>query len=115
MSLKERVFVDRDAIPWGILGFSTPDERHVGQLARRAKRGERSRDHRAEDALRRSLLFQRSVQAAKVDALKSEWPDFAAMRRLAMRFRGILRSENGSKLAVWLKDAQLSGLYAMQR
>ena len=37
------------------------------------------------------------------------------MRRLAMRFRGILRSENGSKLAVWLKDAQQSGLYAMQR
>ena len=56
-----------------------------------------------------------SAQAAKVDALKSEWPDFAAMRRLAMRFRGILRSENGSKLAVWLKDAQQSGLYAMQR
>ena len=33
-------------------------------------------------------------QAAKVDALKSEWPEFAAMRRLAMRFRGILRSKN---------------------
>jgi transposase len=56
-----------------------------------------------------------SAQAAKVDALKSEWSGFAAMRRLAMRFRGILRSENGSKLAVWLKDAQLSGLNAMQR
>ena len=56
-----------------------------------------------------------SAQAAKVDALKGEWPEFAAMRRLAMRFRGILRSENSSKLAVWLKDVQLSGLYAMQR
>jgi transposase len=56
-----------------------------------------------------------SAQAAKVDALQREWPDFAAVRRLAMRFRGIPRSENGSKLAVWLKDAQLSGLYAMQR
>jgi transposase len=33
-------------------------------------------------------------QAVKVDALKSEWPEFAAMRRLAMRFRGILRSNN---------------------
>jgi len=31
-----------------------------------------------------------------------------------MRFRGILRSENGSKLGVWLKNAQESGLYAMQ-
>jgi hypothetical protein len=28
--------------------------------------------------------------AAKVDALKSAWPDFAAMRRLVMRFHGIL-------------------------
>ena len=37
------------------------------------------------------------------------------MRRLAMRFRCILRSENGSKLPVWLKNTQLSGLYAMQR
>ena len=56
-----------------------------------------------------------SAQAAKVDAPKSEWPDFAAMRRLAARFRGILRSENGSRLAVWLNGAQLSGLSAMQR
>ncbi len=47
-----------------------------------------------------------SAQAAKVDALKGEWPDFAAMRRLTMRFRGILRSENASKLGVWLKNAQ---------
>jgi transposase len=56
-----------------------------------------------------------SAQVAKVDALKSEWPDFAAMRRLAMRFRGILRSKNVAKLGVWLKDAHQSGLYAMQR
>ena len=56
-----------------------------------------------------------SAQAAKVDALKSEWPDFAAMRRLTMRFRGLLRSGNASKLGVWLKEAQKSGLYAMQR
>ena len=53
-------------------------------------------------------------QAAKVDALKSEWREFAAMRRLAMRFRGILRSKNVAKLGVWLKDAHQSGLYAMQ-
>jgi hypothetical protein len=30
-------------------------------------------------------------QAAKVDVLNSEWLDFAAMRRLTMRFRGIVR------------------------
>jgi len=56
-----------------------------------------------------------SAQAAKIDALKSEWPDFAEMRGLAMRFRGILRSENAGKLGTWLKDAQRSSLYAMQR
>ena len=55
-----------------------------------------------------------SVQAAKVDALKSEWPDFAAMRQLTMRFRGILRSENAGELGVWLKNAQESGLYAIR-
>jgi transposase len=56
-----------------------------------------------------------STQAAKVDALKSEWLDFTEMRGLAMRFRGILRSENAGKLGAWLKDAQQSGLYAIQR
>ena len=54
-------------------------------------------------------------QEAKVDALKSEWPEFAAMRGLAMRFRGLLRSKNVAKLGVWLKDAHQSGLYAMQQ
>jgi transposase len=56
-----------------------------------------------------------SAQVATVDALKSEWPEFATMRRLVMRFRGILRSKNTGKLAAWLKDTQQSGLYAMQR
>ena len=37
------------------------------------------------------------------------------MRRLAMRFLGILRSSDIQKFAVWLDDAQQSGLYAMQR
>ncbi|HML15528.1 MAG TPA: transposase, partial [Bryobacteraceae bacterium] len=54
-------------------------------------------------------------QATRVDALKSEWPEFAAMRGLAMRFRGLLRSKNVAKLGVWVKDAHQSGLYAMQR
>jgi transposase len=54
-------------------------------------------------------------QAAKVDALKSASPDFTTMRRLAMRFRGILRSKDIQKFRVWLDDAQQSGIYAMQR
>jgi transposase len=54
-------------------------------------------------------------QAAKVDALKSASPDFTAMRQLAMRFRGILRSKDIQKFDVWLNDAQQSGIYAMQR
>jgi transposase len=54
-------------------------------------------------------------QAAKVDAMKGDWPEFCTMRRLAMRFRGMLKSKSVSKLGVWLKDAQQSGLYAMQR
>ncbi len=37
------------------------------------------------------------------------------MRRLATRFRGILRSKNAAKLGVWLTDVHQSGLYAMQR
>ena len=56
-----------------------------------------------------------SAQAATVDVLKSEWPEFAVMRGLVMRFRGILRSKNTAKLPAWLKDTQQSGLYAMQR
>jgi len=54
-------------------------------------------------------------QAAKVDAMKKDWPEFATMRRLAMRFRGMLKSKSVGKLGAWLKDAQKSGLYAMQR
>jgi transposase len=56
-----------------------------------------------------------SDQAAKVDALKSASPDFTAMRRLAMRFRGILRSKDIQKFDVWLNDAQQSGIYAIHR
>jgi transposase len=54
-------------------------------------------------------------QAVKIDVLKIEGSEFATMRRLAMRFRGILRSKNVAKLGVWLNDAHQSGLYAMQR
>jgi transposase len=61
----------------------------------------------------RGLLTPR--QAAKVDALKSASPDFTTMRRLAMRFRGVLRSKDIQKFGIWLDDAQQSGIYAMQR
>ena len=54
-------------------------------------------------------------QAAKVDAMKKDWPEFAAMRRLAMRFRGLLESKSLGKLSIWVKDAQMSGFYAIQR
>jgi hypothetical protein len=39
-------------------------------------------------------------QAAKVDALKRDWPEFAAMRRLAIRFRGALKSKSVNYLGV---------------
>ena len=52
-------------------------------------------------------------QAAKVDALKSASADFTAMRRFAMRFRGILRSKDIQKFDVWLNDAQQSVICAI--
>jgi transposase len=32
-----------------------------------------------------------------------------------MRFRGMLKSKSAGKLSIWPKDAQMSGLYAIQR
>jgi transposase len=32
-----------------------------------------------------------------------------------MRFRGVFQGKDSDKLGVWLKDAQQSGIYAMQR
>jgi hypothetical protein len=40
---------------------------------------------------------------------------FIGMRRLAMRFRGVLRSKDVQKFGVSLDEAQQSGIYAMQR
>ena len=53
-------------------------------------------------------------QIASVDALKIESAEFTIMRQLAMRFRGLLMGSSLEKLDVWLQDAQLSGVYAMQ-
>ena len=39
-----------------------------------------------------------SSEAAKVGALKEVSPSVAVMRRLAMRFRGLLQGANPSKL-----------------
>jgi transposase len=54
-------------------------------------------------------------EAAKVDRLKAASPAFAIMRRLAMRFRGILRGSDPSKLDHWLDDAYDTGLYGIRR
>ena len=54
-------------------------------------------------------------QKAKIEALKSASPDFTAMRKLAMRFRGVLRNNDIQRLDVWLHEAIQSGIYAMQR
>ena len=54
-------------------------------------------------------------QVANVDALKAASADFTAMRRLAMRFRGLLRGGTPERLDAWLLGARASGIYAMQR
>jgi transposase len=61
----------------------------------------------------RPLLTKR--QATTVDALKAASSEFAVMRQLAMRFRGILRGQSTAALGQWLHDAHHSGIYAMQR
>jgi len=42
-------------------------------------------------------------------------PGGTAMRRLAIHFRGILRSKDIHKFDVWLNDAQQSGIFAIHR
>jgi transposase len=54
-------------------------------------------------------------QAASADALKAGSAEFTTMRRLAMQFRGLLRSGTAERLDAWLRDARASGIYAMQR
>ncbi len=55
------------------------------------------------------------AQAGKVTALKEASPSFVIMRRLAMRFRGILRGNDSDKLDGWLDDAQSSGVSSIER
>ena len=54
-------------------------------------------------------------QVSIVTALKEICPDFACMRRLAMQFRGIMRSGDLDRLTTWIDEALHCGIYAMQR
>ena len=55
-------------------------------------------------------------EAANVGALKEALPSFVVMRRrLAMRFRGLLRGADPSKLGRFLHDAGGSGLRSRQQ
>jgi Transposase len=54
-------------------------------------------------------------EAVKVDGLKAASPAFAIMRQLAMRFRGIFRGSDPSKLDDWMDDAHHTGLYGIRR
>jgi transposase len=55
-------------------------------------------------------------EVAKVDALKEASPSFVVMRRLAMRFRGLLlQGANPSNLDRFLHDARRSRLSSMQQ
>jgi hypothetical protein len=61
----------------------------------------------------RGLLTE--AQAAKVDQLKEISSDFATMRQLAMRFRGLLKGSDPEPLDQWLREAANSGIHGMHR
>jgi hypothetical protein len=83
--------------------------------------GDRPGDRLADFANRRGLPVHDAAghvdpaQAAKVRALKQASPSFIAMRQLAMRFRGILRSGGIDKLDKWLDEADRCSLPMIQR
>ena len=54
-------------------------------------------------------------QRATVEVLKAALPEFARMRNLAMRFRGLLCGGRAKKLDNWLDDAATSGIHGLQR
>lgn len=54
-------------------------------------------------------------QARKVDALKQGSEAFVEMRRLAMRFNGILRGKKSAPLDAWIDDAIDSELIPIMR
>jgi hypothetical protein len=59
----------------------------------------------------KGLMTQQEMQ--KVAQLKQQAPAFPAMRKLALRFRGILQGQDSVKS--WLDDAHRSGLYGLRR
>jgi hypothetical protein len=54
-------------------------------------------------------------QGNTVDALKKACPGYAVMRSLDLSFRTILRTGKIKTLHAWMKKADASGLYRMQR
>jgi transposase len=54
-------------------------------------------------------------QANTVDALKKACPGYVVMRSLVMSFRTILRTGKIKTLRAWMKKADASGIYRMQR
>ena len=54
-------------------------------------------------------------QENTVDALKKACPGYAVMRSLVMSFRHILRTGKIKTLRAWMKKADTSGIYRMQR
>jgi transposase len=60
----------------------------------------------------RGMLSPRQV--GKVAALKASSDDFVTMRRLAMRFRAILRRRDPDLLMLWIDDARHCGLHGMK-
>jgi transposase len=54
-------------------------------------------------------------QIVNVEVLEAASEEFATMRRLAMRFRGLLRGGTAEKLDVWVNDARQRGIFGMRR
>jgi Transposase len=56
-----------------------------------------------------------SAQAEIVAVLKQQCPGFAAMRHLALSFRGILQSGKVATLHRWMEEVANSGIHALER
>ena len=50
-----------------------------------------------------------------MERLKAECPEFATMRRFAMRFRGLMHGKDASKLDAWVLDGTSSGIHGIRR
>jgi transposase len=54
-------------------------------------------------------------QAEIVDAFKQQCPGFAAMRKLVLNFRSLLRVGKLASLRLWMKRAQKTDIHALMR